>query len=202
MLLIRHLLPKARHFSLFSPLFNLKNDAIGPPNQLLRLVSPETNALLPPRALRDILRTVPLSTHSLVLVAPANAQDGTLAVVKILPNEEQKLPHSRDARESRKKEKEGKEKAKEVALTWSADGHDVEYKLKRAKAWLEEGRKVEVSFTRKKGTQVTKEGMKALMQSVQSELEEIAKRTATGEEKEGDASHQGGDEGTHAECSE
>lgn len=81
----------------------------------------------------------------------------------------------RKAKEAQKKKKEGVIKEKEVQMTWSVAQGDWEHKLKKTKEALEEGERVVIGFTRKKGQPWPKpEEMQAKMQETMEQLSDIA----------------------------
>ena len=81
----------------------------------------------------------------------------------------------RKNRESAKKKKEKIVKEKEVQMSWSVAEGDFDHKLKKTKEALEEGERVVIGFTRKKGQPFPKpEAMQARLQETVEALSDLA----------------------------
>ena len=134
----------------------------------MQVVSPDSNALLPPQSPRVVLAHINRETHTLVEVSPAS--ETRMAICRIFSKQEvseQEMPKSK---ESKPREK----PAKQLEFSWTIDTNDLRHKLIRMKGFLEGGRKVEliIADRRKrggaKGREVTKEDRDKLIASIRT----------------------------------
>lgn len=139
------------------------DDAIN--DQLVQVVSQDSNALLPPENPRAILARINRKTHSLVEVSPSI--ENRVAVCRILSKEEA-FKHKKA---STKKLKTKEKPPKLLELSWTIDPNDLRHKLDRMKGFLEGGRKVDLTIANKRARgarsrEVTKEDRDKLLASV------------------------------------
>lgn len=81
----------------------------------------------------------------------------------------------RKAKEAQKKKREGVIKEKGVQMSWSVAQGDLEHKLKKVKETLEEGERVVIGFSRKKGQPWPKpDEMQAKLRETVDQLADIA----------------------------
>ncbi|TFK85073.1 hypothetical protein K466DRAFT_601494 [Polyporus arcularius HHB13444] len=123
------------------PLQKPRNEAI--PYRFVRLVNPETGALDPPAALKEILARVDRKRQYLELVVDTPEPIVKFINVKDLYN-----------RHKAKRVQQVLARApveKEVQLTWGVDSGDLAYKLRKARSELKNGRRVLLVFAPKNG---------------------------------------------------
>jgi translation initiation factor IF-3 len=130
------------------------------------LVDPETGRLNPPVELRDILSQLDLREYSVELVSA-----GPTPIVKVI-----------NKRETYEKNKERKARArqqmeqKEIQLTWGIASQDLTHKLKKVRAVLERGGRVDLVYAPRKGQPLpTKEGMHARVEETMDILTDVGK---------------------------
>lgn len=166
----------------------------------VRLVDPTTHELGPPLPLRQVID----HARKLSAIAPDDAADASEgasteegaaakkkstkygrkyavelvaskpeAVVKLVDLQEE----YRRLKDEHKKKREGPKavEEKEVQMTWGVAAADLEHKLRKVREALDEGDRVAIAFSRKKGQVVLKrEEMQMKMQELVDKLEPIA----------------------------
>ncbi|KAH9921498.1 uncharacterized protein BXZ73DRAFT_51807 [Epithele typhae] len=135
----------------------------------VRLVDPETGALLPPAPLEDVLERVDRKTQHLELVELEPAP-----VVRIV-NQKAAYGRTRERRVGKALGRKAEEK--ELQLTWSAAPGDIEVKLKKAHADLADGCRVTLVFAPKKGkwTDMSRTEQEEIVEGAVKQLEDVAK---------------------------
>ncbi|KAH9853972.1 hypothetical protein C2E23DRAFT_754614 [Lenzites betulinus] len=112
-------------------------------HNFVRLVNPETGVLEPPAPLRQTLSRFNLKTHFLELVT--NEPE---PIVKV---HDRKLVYDRERTKKRVQASKKPTEEKEVQLTWYVGTADMEFKLRKVRAELEEGNRVNLIFAAKRG---------------------------------------------------
>lgn len=132
---------------------------------VVHLVDPQTEKLLPLEPLADILARVKMQTHFVELVG----QDPP--VVKIIDRKEaaaERKAHKIHLKKSQMEQK-------ELQLSWNSAPADIQHKLKKARAMLEDGDMVNIAFARKaKQKPPPLEDMEERLQEVAKSLEDVA----------------------------
>ncbi|KAI1415313.1 hypothetical protein F5Y13DRAFT_157149 [Hypoxylon sp. FL1857] len=134
----------------------LTNEKI--PYQWVRIAAPPPdNSLSAPQRTAAVLRSLDPKQHTLVLVAPpphtADAGEdhaSHAAICRIIDN----AAADAAAKAAEEAEKEARRKAagtKELEVSWSIAGHDMQHKLRRLREFLGKGLNVEVILAKKKG---------------------------------------------------
>lgn len=118
-----------------------RNEEIKHP--VVRLVNPDTGALEPAAPLRDILARMNQKTHFLELV--------TKEPEPIVKLHDRKLLYDREKTKKRVQASKKPPEEKEVQLTWGVGSADMEFKLRKVRADLEDGHRVNLIFAPKKG---------------------------------------------------
>jgi len=138
--------------------------------RILQLVDPDTKTLSEPVTRYDVLRDLDQKTHRLVQLTPDDPEDRHFVPVC-------KIVSKKEAYESEKKKKTAQKEVKQAAakersvktleLNWAIDGNDLAHRLEKVRAFLEEGRRVEVVLASKK------RGRKATLAECEGLLEKI-----------------------------
>jgi translation initiation factor IF-3 len=138
--------------------------------RILQLVDPETKALSEPVTRYDVLRDLDQKTHRLVQLTPDDPENRHFVPVC-------KIVSKKEAYETEKKKKTAQKEVKQAAakersvktleLNWAIDGNDLAHRLEKVRAFLEEGRRVEVVLASKK------RGRKATLAECEGLLEKI-----------------------------
>jgi translation initiation factor IF-3 len=138
--------------------------------RILQLVDPETKTLGERVTRYDVLRDLDQKTHRLVQLTPDDPEDRHFVPVC-------KIVSKKEAYETEKKKKTAQKEVKQAAakersiktleLNWAIDGNDLAHRLEKVRAFLEEGRRVEVVLASKK------RGRKATMAECEGLLEKI-----------------------------
>lgn len=128
---------------------------------MIQLIDPETNKLLEPRARWDVLRSFNPKSERLIQVREESdlIAGQRHAVCKIINIKEDLLRQKKSERllaERRRAEAVSKS-VKTLEINWNIDRHDLEYRLARAKEFLQEGRRVDIVLARKRGTKAATE---------------------------------------------
>ncbi|KAI0676718.1 hypothetical protein C8Q78DRAFT_40705 [Trametes maxima] len=110
---------------------------------VVRLVNPETGVLDPPSRLRDVLARVNLRTQFVELMT-----EQPEPIVKI---HDKKLLYDREKTKKLLQVNKKPPEEKEVQLTWGVGTGDLQFKLKKVRAELEDGNRVNLVFAPKKG---------------------------------------------------
>ncbi|KAJ5161483.1 translation initiation factor IF3 [Penicillium capsulatum] len=136
----------------------IKDEAIGAP--YVQIVNEHGDLEMPVR-LSDVLRSFDRSKFFLHQVSPGSP--GRPPICKITD----KLAYSQREKEKAKAAKATKSQNKQIELNWAIDAHDLEHRLKQLTTFLEKGRKVEVTLTRKRRKRApTVDEIKHVIQSV------------------------------------
>lgn len=150
--------------------------------RMIQLVDSETNKLLDdgqPRTKWDILNTIDTKTHRLVQLSPDEPGNRNfIPVCKIVSKKESyeaELRRKKQAKDQKRANKIVSEMgAKTLELNWAIDqNHDLLHRIEKMKAFLSEGRRVEIVLASKKG------GRKATREECEGVLNKI--RQAAGE---------------------
>jgi translation initiation factor IF-3 len=121
----------------------------------------ENGDLEPAMRLRDALRSFDRSENFLIQVSPA--QPDRPPICKIV----NKMAMREHERAKAKAAHATKTAVKQIELNWAIDSHDLAHRLKQLTSFLEKGRRVEITLTRKKGKRApTVEEIKNVMDSV------------------------------------
>ena len=123
-------------------------------------------------AIADALRMAQEVELDLVEVAP----DAKPPVCKIVDFKKVIYEQKRKARESKKRQK--TIEVKEVKMRPSIDKHDYETKINHARAFLEAGDKVKVTFTYKGREQVHQDRALKLLNQIMIDLDDVAVQEA------------------------
>ncbi|KAI1104271.1 hypothetical protein F4804DRAFT_200051 [Jackrogersella minutella] len=134
----------------------LANEKI--PYTWVRIAS-SLNALSPPQRAAQVLSSMDLKTHSLVMVAPPShdagaegyaseeaALEARCAICRIYENAEVKAAEAEAAREARRRLVD----RKELEISWSIAANDLRTKLRSLAKFLKKGLKVELILAKKK----------------------------------------------------
>lgn len=158
----------------------------------VRLVDPDTGALGPLTALSEVIRIAHNRVDSSSDEQPAFSDDDDDKKVKwwkkrkysveLVSSEPTPIVRMVDLgeeyrknRDSSKKKKESVVKEKEIQMTWSVAEGDLEHKMRKIREALEEGERVVIGFTRKKGQPYPKpEDMAAKLQEAAETLADVA----------------------------
>ena len=149
----------------------IKNEAI--PYEYVHMVDSETGQLQPPARLRDIL-------------AEMNRKEEVLHLVSVQPEPIVKMFKLRDLYEAKRaahaKARAARVVKKEVQMTWGVNEADFKHKVKKVRAEILKGVKVDVVFAPKSGqaTPPQEEMMKRiqeLLEELGDDAEEYAPRT-------------------------
>lgn len=136
----------------------VKDEAINAP--LVQTVD-EAGDLQPPVRLPNILASFDRSKFFLMQLAPGGPNRPP--VCKIV----NKLEYTQREKAKAKAIKAAKVQTKQIELNWAIDAHDLAYRLKQLTGFLEKGRKVEVTLTRKRHKRApTVDEIKHVIQSV------------------------------------
>jgi translation initiation factor IF-3 len=138
--------------------------------RIIQLVDPETKTLGERVTRYDVLRDLDQKTHRLVQLTPDDPEDRYFVPVC-------KIVDKKEAYEAEKKKKTAQKEVKQAAakersiktleLNWAIDGNDLAHRLEKVRAFLEEGRRVEVVLASKK------RGRKATLAECEGLLEKI-----------------------------
>jgi len=134
---------------------------------IIQLVNPETNALDEPTTRYDILNTLDLKTHRLVQLTEDRHQP--YPVCKIVSKKEEYAAEKRRKDQQKEiKQAAAKERSvKTLELNWAIDGNDLAHRLEKVRAFLEEGRKVEIVLAAKKrGRKASKEECEEVLEKI------------------------------------
>ena len=118
---------------------NLKNEQIKFPEVRLIDENGEQLGVMPTEKAKEIAQEKELD---LVAISP-NAKP---AVCKVMDYGKFKFEQEKKAKESRKKQKMKRSKLKEIKISLNIDQHDMDFKKKRIKEFLDDGDKVRVSL--------------------------------------------------------
>lgn len=136
----------------------IKDEAIRAP--FVQTVNEQGDLEMPTRLI-DTLKSFDRSKFFLLQVSPG--EPGKPPVCKIT----NKLAYAQREKEKIKAIKAAKTQTKHIELNWAIDAHDLEYRLKQLTTFLEKGRKVEVTLTRKRRKRApTVDEIKHVIQSV------------------------------------
>lgn len=136
----------------------IKDEGIRAP--FVQTVNEQGDIEMPARLL-DVLESFDRSKFFLLQVSAG--EPGKPPVCKIT----NKLAYAQREKEKVKAAKASKSQTKQIELNWAIDAHDLEYRLKQLTSFLEKGRKVEVTLTRKRRKRApTVEEIKQVIQSV------------------------------------
>jgi translation initiation factor IF-3 len=146
----------------------------------------EDSSLSPPQLLRDILNGLDKKTHTLVAVqvpppslrsrfdapptTPAEGGPPTIPICRIVDRKA-----ARDEKKAAKSKKASNPALtlKTIELNWAIDAHDLDYRLKQLKGFLEKGYRVDVMLTgKRKKRRATPEEAKHTMERVRQAIEE------------------------------
>lgn len=136
--------------------------------QLVQVVSSDSNALLPPQSPLVVLARINRETHTLVEVSPAS--ETRVAICRIFTKQEAVEMEKPNSKESKPKQK----SIKQLEFSWTIDANDLRHKLTRIKGFLEGGRRVELIIANRKGRrgakarEVTKEDRDKLVASIRA----------------------------------
>ncbi|KAI0637655.1 hypothetical protein C8Q77DRAFT_1047117 [Trametes polyzona] len=137
-------------------------------HSVVRLVNPETGALDPPTRLREVLARLNPKTHFLELVT-----EDPEPIVKM---HDRKLLYDRERTKKRVQASKKPPEEKEVQLTWGVGTADMEFKLKKVRAELEDGNRVNLVFAPKRGqTLPTPEQQETIVGEALSLLADVGK---------------------------
>lgn len=147
------------------------------PYKTVSLVDPETQSLLPPAPLIDILSSLDRQKFSIHLVdsTPSGVGIGRILVKKDVYDKEKE----------KKEKKKAKDKTaqggapKEVQLTWQVSKNDLGHKLNKAKELLGKGHRVVIILTRKKDGEAVSEQLKSqVVKDIEGALDGVGKLRA------------------------
>ncbi|OTA91797.1 hypothetical protein M434DRAFT_396982 [Hypoxylon sp. CO27-5] len=153
----------------------LTNDKI--PYKWVRIAAPPPDSSLsPPQRIESVLRSLDPKTHTLVMVAPPPHQPHTLethephaAVCRIIDNAAAEAAAAEAEKQARRKAVD----TKELELSWSIAGHDLQHKLRRLREFLEKGLNVEIIMAKKKG------GRKATVEEAERVVAQVREAVAS-----------------------
>lgn len=124
-------------------------------------IASEDGKLQPPQRLRDALASINRSQYFILQVSPGSREQ--LPVCRVVS----KQAVREYVRSKEKAAHASKTSLKQIELNWAIDSHDLSHRLKKLTEFLEKGRKVEISLTRKKGKRApTPDEVKQVMASV------------------------------------
>jgi translation initiation factor IF-3 len=127
----------------------------------------ENGSLDPPERTADVLRSLQRNEYALVQVSPGGVNQPP--VCKILSKRMMREQEKAKAKATHS----SKMTTKQIELNWAIDPHDLSHRLKQLLSFLDKGRKVEITLTRKKGKRApTVEEVNNLMDSVMDTIEE------------------------------
>ncbi|KAM3423299.1 hypothetical protein BST61_g738 [Cercospora zeina] len=148
--------------------------------KIVQLVDPETNTLLEPVTRFDILKNLDTKTHRLVQLVPDDpGNPNFMPACKILKKKDMYESDKR-ARELAKEKKRVQkvvsgEGLKTLELNWAIDQkNDLMHRLERLKAFLAEGRRVEVvCAAKKRGRKASTEECERLVEKIMAAVKSI-----------------------------
>lgn len=145
------------------------NEAIG--SLYVNFVDPE-GSMHARQPLRALLPTYDRATHSLVVVQPGDPGGDEMRrwpVVKLFSHDE--LRQREKDKLQLQREQKRSVSSKTVELSWTVSAHDLVHRLRKAKEFLEQGRKVVVLLVRKRrAREVEAEECRDLVEKVEAEL--------------------------------
>lgn len=121
----------------------------------------------PPQHLQDVLESLDRSKFSLIQVSPGQPHKPPVCkIVNKVALQEQERVKAKAAHSL-------KTSVKQLEMNWAITAHDLSHRLKQLTAFLDKGRKVEITLTRKKGKRPpTVEEVKQVMDSVMQAMKE------------------------------
>jgi translation initiation factor IF-3 len=133
-----------------------------------------------PHRTRDILSKIDQSISSLRTIQPKplNPAQGqpAFAICKIINKKEEfqrqvaSQKQQKEAQQARRKQN----KVKELELSWAIAPHDMAFKLKQLRTFLEKGHKVDLLIAKKKdGKRVTKDEAETMFTQIQAAIQEV-----------------------------
>ena len=145
--------------------------------RILQLVDPETKTLSERVTRYEVLRDLDQKTHRLVQLTPDDPEDRHFVPVC-------KIVSKKEAYESEKKKKTAQKEVKQAAakersiktleLNWAIDGNDLAHRLEKVRAFLEEGRRVEVVLaSKKRGRKATLAECEGLLEKIKGVADEV-----------------------------
>ncbi|KAI1080666.1 hypothetical protein F5B20DRAFT_90304 [Whalleya microplaca] len=143
------------------------------PYRYVRIAAPE-GGLSDPQPTARVLAALDLRTHSLVMVAPPppSSSDDWGSVEAAICRIIDKAAAAEKEREMAMVARRRAVDFKELELNWAIAGHDLAHKLRRLRAFLDKGMKVEILLARKRG------GREASAEEAQRTLEKIREAVA------------------------
>jgi len=146
-------------------------------SDMVQVVNDETSRLQPPEPVSTILSYIDRKAFFLVQVSPP-AQDG-LPVCKILPKSVVRKQIADKLRPPSQKNPKADKNLKQLEVGWVIDVHDLKMRMRQMKAFLEEGRRVEVVLgKRRRGwmgkRSVPQQEMMGMLEKIRGFVGEVA----------------------------
>ncbi|KAF2212944.1 hypothetical protein CERZMDRAFT_96618 [Cercospora zeae-maydis SCOH1-5] len=148
--------------------------------QMVQIVDPETNRLLEPMTPFDVLKNLDTKTHRLVQLVPDDPGNPDFIPACKIVNKKDMYESEKRAKEVAKEKKRVQkvvsgEGLKTLEINWAIDQkNDLMHRLERLKAFLAEGRRVDViCAAKKRGRKASIEECEAVVEKILAAVESV-----------------------------